>query len=218
MKIEAVIFDMDGIIVDSEPEYQRVELELMKRFNIPYSESDLQRFTGVNPLLMWKEIKEKFLYLDLTVEELYAHEARMMRDYYRSGHLCPIKPALELAGFLYESGYKLGVASSSERENVCCVLERLNISQYFSTIVTNGDVTRCKPSPDIYCLAAKLLKVEPGQCVAIEDSIAGVASARAAGMRVIWYTSECTVHEDRAVSVVNNLSVDSVSALTKWGS
>lgn len=213
--IKAVIFDMDGVIVDSEPEYQRVELELMERFNIPYGVSDLRRFTGVNPILMWREIKEKLPNIELTAEELYVHETNMMRDYYRGDHVRAIKPALKLIRHIYESGYKMGVASSSERENVCWVLERLKISHCFSAVVTNNDVSRCKPSPDIYCLASKLLGVEPRECVAIEDSAAGVASARAAGMYVIWYTSEYAAHEDKAVCVVNDLAMVSMSTLGK---
>lgn len=213
MDIKAVIFDMDGVIINSEPEYQRVELELMNRFHIPYGQSDLRRFTGVNPILMWREIKEKFPHLDFTAEEIYEHEARMMRDYYRSDQLITIKSALELIRYVYESGYKMGVASSSERENVYHVLERLNINHYFSAIVTNSDVARCKPSPDIYCLAARLLGVETGEVLAIEDSIAGVASARTAGMKVVWYTSEYAAHEDEAVYVVNDLAVDSMPVL-----
>ena len=159
MDIKAVIFDMDGVIVNSEPEYLRVELELMNRYHIPYDESDLRRFTGVNPVLMWREIKEKFPRLEFTAEEIYEYEACMMRDYYRSDQLIGIKPTLELISNTYASGYKMAVASSSERENVHHVLERLNIRQYFSAIVTNNDVARCKPSPDIYCLAARLLGV-----------------------------------------------------------
>ena len=215
MDIKAVIFDMDGVIVNSEPEYQRVELELMNRFHIPYGESDLRRFTGVNSVLMWREIKEKFPNLDFTAEEMYEYEARMMRDYYRSDQIITIKPALELIGYLYESGYKMAVASSSERENVYHVLQRLNISHYFSVIVTNSDVARCKPSPDIYCLAVRLLGVETGEVLVIEDSIAGVASARAAGMKVVWYTSEHVNHEDESVYIVNDLAAVSIPALAE---
>ena len=215
MDIKAVIFDMDGVIVNSEPEYQRVELELMNRFHIPYGESDLRRFTGVNPVLMWREIKEKFPRLDFTVEEMYEHEASMMRDYYRSDQLITIKPALELIRYVYDSGYKMAVASSSERENVYHVLEGLKISHYFSAIVTNNDVARCKPSPDIYCLAARLLGVETGEALVIEDSIAGVASARVAGMKVVWYTSEHTKHEDESVYIVNDLAAVSISVLAE---
>ena len=213
MDIKAVIFDMDGVIVNSEPEYQRIELELMKRFHIPYDESDLRRFTGVNSVLMWREIKEKFPELEFTAEEIYEHEARMMREHYRSDQLLTIKPALKLINHVFESGYKMAVASSSDRENVHHVLERLNIGQYFSAIVTNDDVTRCKPSPDIYFLAARLLGVEAREALVIEDSMAGVAAARAAGMRVIWYTSEHASHEDDSVFIVSDLTAVSIPVL-----
>lgn len=207
MVLRAVIFDMDGVIVDTEPEYQKVELELMKKFHIPFGTSDLQRYTGVNPILMWKEIKEKNGHLKLSANELYAYEAKMMEIYYDSGNLNIIEPTIKLIEKVHKSGQKIGIASSSEKVNICRVLERVNIGHFFDAVVSNNDVSRCKPMPDIYLLAAEILCVNPRECVVIEDSISGVASAKSAGMKVVRYINEpdSIQIKDEADYVVSNM-------------
>lgn len=188
MGLKAVIFDMDGVIVDTEPEYLRVETELIKELNISVSEEELKEFSGINPLIMWQKIKEKYN-LEKAAQELYLKEAELMERYYEKGALKAIKPTVDLIKELYRNGYKTAVASSSEKVNILHTLIRLKIKRYFDAIVSNNDVQNCKPKPDIYLLAARLLGTEPKDCVVIEDSIAGVIAAKDAGMKVIRYVS-----------------------------
>lgn len=215
MGLKAVLFDMDGVIVDSEPEYFRIEMELFKRFNVGFNEQDQGRFVGINPLIMWQEIKDKYE-LTQTVKELYDIEADMMREYYAVGELKVIDPIQQLIQEIFDHGFLCAVASSSDKENIYQVLKRLALSDFFKAVVSNNDVERCKPLPDIYLLAAKRLRVQPSECIVIEDSNAGVTAAQAAGMKVIQYCAhiDCNLSDaDWAVSHMNEVTLPRIKAL-----
>ncbi len=184
MSFKAVIFDMDGVIVDTEPEYQRVELELVSNSGDAISIADFKEYKGVHPIVMWTDIKKKH-HLPQTVGELYEAEKKMMEAYYKKGKLRVIKPTVKLIKQAHKNGYKTAVASASEKVNILQVLKRLRISKYFDAVVSCNDVEKSKPDPDIYLLAAKLLGVSTAECVVIEDSIAGTISAKTAGMKAL---------------------------------
>ena len=93
MALKAVIFDMDGVIVDSEPEYQRVEMEMVKKFNASITLDHLKEYTGIDSVTMWAHIRERFD-LPQTAEELSREEERLMRRYYESGELKVIEPTV----------------------------------------------------------------------------------------------------------------------------
>jgi HAD superfamily hydrolase (TIGR01509 family) len=188
MALKAVIFDMDGVIVDTEPEYQRVEMELVKKYDRSMTLDDLKEYTGINSVVMWTHIKER-LNLPQSVEELYQEEERLMQEYYENGDLKVIEPTVSLIKSAHEQGYRTGIASSSEKININLVLSRLNIGDCFDAVVSGSEVPRHKPYPDIYLHTAQLLGVAAEECIVVEDSMAGVAAARAAGMRVIRYVA-----------------------------
>ena len=188
MALKAVIFDMDGVIVDSEPEYQRVEMEMVKKYNTSITPDHFREYTGIDSMTMWGYIRARFD-LPLTAEELCREEERLMRQYYESGELKVIAPTVSLIKAAHEAGCRTGIASASGKENITAVLSRLNIGDYVDAAVSGSEVPRHKPHPDIYLHTAQLLGVKPEECVVIEDSLAGVAAARAAGMRVIRYAA-----------------------------
>jgi len=188
MALKAVIFDMDGVIVDSEPQYQRVEMEIVKRFDDSVTPNHFREYTGIDSVTMWARIRERFD-LPQTAEELCREEERLMRQYYQSGELKVIEPTVSLIKSAHEAGYRTGIASASGKENIAAVLRRLGIGDYVDAAVSGSEVPRHKPHPDIYLHTAHILGVRPEECVVIEDSPAGVSAARAAGMRVIRYAA-----------------------------
>lgn len=212
MNLQAVIFDMDGVIVDTEPEYQRVELELVHQVDSSITVSDLQRYTGIHPLNMWRDVQAKYN-LPQTPQQLYEQEEQRMHAYYQHGRLQVIEPTIRLIEQVHAGGYRMAIASSSEKENILQVLKRVQIEPYFDAVVSNDDVQRSKPYPDIYLLAAQRLGVAPQACVVIEDSAAGTASAQAAGMQVVRYIgggglpgdvqADRTVHDMREVTLAS---------------
>jgi HAD superfamily hydrolase (TIGR01509 family) len=146
----------------------------------------LKEYTGIDSVTMWAHIRERFN-LPLTVEELCWEEDRLMREYYEKGELKAIEPAVSLIKTAHEQGFRTGIASANWKDNIAAVLRRLNIEDFVDAAVSGSEVPRHKPYPDIYLHMAELLDVRPEECVVIEDSMAGVAAARAAGMRVIRY-------------------------------
>lgn len=206
MKLKAVLFDMDGIIIDSEPEYFKIEMALVKSLGIQFNEDDQRSYVGVNPHVMWGRIKKEYN-LKQSVDELYSSEAKMIDKYYEYGVLNVIRPTVKLIKETYQNGCLCAVVSSSERKNIYHVLKRLKMREYFKFVVSNDDVKRCKPMPDIYLLAAKFLHVAPSDCIVIEDSIPGVIAAKAAGMKVIRYQNpdHFTTDEKIADYVVSDM-------------
>lgn len=214
MALKAVLFDMDGVIINSEPEYFKVEMELFKKLDINFTEDNQKKYVGINPLVMWKEIKEEYNLIQ-TANELYDAEAKMIQEYYANGELNAIMPTLDLILDVYNHGYLCAVASSSEKQNIYHVLNRLGLKVYFKAVVSNNDVERCKPMPDIYLLAAQMLNVKPSECIVIEDSRAGVTAAKAANMKVVRYSKfqENTKDKEQADCLVRDMREITLSRL-----
>lgn len=209
MSLKAVIFDMDGVIVDTEPEYQKVELELACKYGVPISISEINAYKGVHPIVMWQDIKEKYN-LHHSVKELYEEEMNIMETYYRVGKLRVIQPTVSLIKKVHQSGLRIAVVSSSDKVNIFQTLKRLRVRRYFDTVVSGNDVEHSKPYPDAYLLAARLLGVSADECIVIEDSVAGVTSAKAAGMKVIQFTQDTRVKDcvaDYSVADIKSVTV-----------
>ncbi|RMH68726.1 MAG: HAD family phosphatase [Gemmatimonadetes bacterium] len=189
MMIHAVIFDMDGVLVDSEPIYQRQELDLFRELGIEMSEAEHNQFVGMGTKTMC-EILIKRYHLNWTVPELVEKSERMYLEYFhREPTITPITGAETLIQTVYQLRLKIALASSSSRENIRIVLERLGFGDYFPIRVSGEEVPQSKPAPDIFRLAANRLQVEPAHCLVIEDSRNGVLAAKAAGMRCIGYAA-----------------------------
>jgi len=199
-QIKAVLFDMDGVVVDSEPRHERAYLEVVRE--IGYGETHGLRFAD------YVGRQDKELWVDFiarhkpaqTLEELLAMKRmRVVEILRREQPLFDGLPALveKLAG-----RYSLGLASGSERAVVEEVLKLDGLSRFFSAVVSGSDVERGKPAPDIFLRAARLLGVAPADCCAIEDSKPGVAAGLAAGMKVIAITNSHPAEELRQATQV----------------
>src|SRR3990170_8594392 len=181
--IKAVIFDMDGVMIDSEPLWEKAERILLARRGIDYNPTYRDKIVGLNQKDSGRLLKETFN-LPETIEELLAERINLIvRIYEEELELIPsLKTILKE---LKKSGFLLALASSSPLRVINLVLNRFSLNQFFSVVVSGESVEFGKPHPDIYLSTARKLGVEPRECVVIEDSINGVKSAKSAGMLCI---------------------------------
>ncbi|GIW47228.1 MAG: phosphatase [Deltaproteobacteria bacterium] len=181
--IKAVIFDMDGVMIDSEPIWEKTERILLKRRGINYEATYREKIVGLNQRDSALLLKETFG-LPESIEELIEERISILLDLYKK-ELKPIPGLIYLLEQLKEKGFLIALASSSPLRVINFVLDKLSLKDFFSTVVSGEMVERGKPYPDIYLYAADKLKVMPKECVVIEDSINGVRAAKSAGMRCI---------------------------------
>jgi HAD superfamily hydrolase (TIGR01509 family) len=185
--LEMVLFDMDGVIIDSEPLWSEAERQLLTRRNLTYSED-------LKPLLMGLDSREavrillRHYNLDESVEDLVHERNQLVNELVRK-HGQPIPHAIDLVRRVRNAGLKTVLASSSPYSLVEIVVEKLKIGPLLDLVVSGDEVSRGKPAPDIYLAAAKTLGVVPECCLAIEDAPNGVRAAKAAGMRCLAITT-----------------------------
>lgn len=192
-KIEAVIFDLDGSLVDSMWMWKDIDIEYLGRFGIPLPEDLQSNIEGMSLTETAVYFKEHFGIPD-SIEQMKADWNHMAENKYR--YEVTFKPhAKEFLEVCLEKGIKLGIATSNSRELVNAISEALNFSNYFSCIITGCDVERGKPFPDIYLKAAEGLGVNPGNCLVFEDIIPGIRAGKAAGMRVCAVEDAYSVKE-----------------------
>lgn len=182
-EIKAVIFDVDGTLVDSMWIWKQVDIDFLARRNIdlpPALQSDIE---GMSYTQTAEYFKERFQLPD-SIDEIKEEWHQMANDFY-SGTLNMKKGATDFIKHLHEKGKKLGIATSNSKELVESMMKAHGLGKYFSTICTSCQVPRSKPHPDVYLKAAEELGLSPEECLVFEDTVAGVTAAKAAGMRVI---------------------------------
>jgi HAD superfamily hydrolase (TIGR01509 family) len=180
--IEAVVFDLDGLLLDTEQVWDQVREGLVRERGGRWTERAQADMMGMSSL-EWSNYMHDELGLAELPEEISAEVVRRMMERYR-GRLPLIDGAVEAVRRL-AARWPLGLASSSNRELIDLALELSGLDGCFRATVSSEEVARGKPAPDVYLEAARRLGVDPGACAAIEDSRSGIRSARAAGMRVI---------------------------------
>ncbi len=204
--LKAVIFDMDGVIVDSEPLHVKAERETLAPYGIKLEESELQKYMGRTPKVLLEDVIKKH-HLNTTIEKIYpVHMKNLLNLYKNEVELIP--GVLELITELNSEGVGLAVASSSDKILILSVLEKFHLSNFFKVVVSGEEVKNVKPSPDIFLKTAEKLGYSPGECVVIEDSSAGVRSARSAGMVCVGFRSPHSKGQDIAEAelVINDFS------------
>jgi HAD superfamily hydrolase (TIGR01509 family) len=194
--LKAVMFDMDGVIVDSEPIYYEVEMQIYHELGMDVPDELRYSYVGTKTEDMWSELKEKYL-LKQPVEELVKLEAERYRNYITSSDvLKPVPGAIELLQELFEHNISIALASSSFLKDIEMILGLLDIRKYFSVVVGGDEVKKGKPEPDIFEYAVKKLGVSPENCIVIEDSSNGTKAAKAAGIKCIGYKNKNSGSQD----------------------
>jgi beta-phosphoglucomutase family hydrolase len=192
--MKAVLFDMDGVVVDNLPYHVDAWLLFCERHNIPLTrEIFYKELNGMNSkdTFEWFYKKE----MSRTEVEILEEEKEIL---YRSFYKAHLKPALGLLDFLKtlrKHGIKTALATSAGPGNIDFIVDGLGIRDQFDAIIGGAEVSKGKPDPEIYLKAAELVGVLPSECWVIEDSLQGIASGLNAGMRVVGITTSHTAKE-----------------------
>ncbi len=194
LDVHAVVFDLDGLLVDSEP----VQIEAWRDFLATHDKTlDQALLNRLYGLRVWDTARVVIdeLGLDMTVDQVVEQrDARFFE--LLPGRLVAMPGATEIVNTLYDLGVRLALATSGHRRYVDVALEALNLQGMFEIEVTGDMVERGKPAPDIYLAAAERLTLTPGSCVALEDAPNGIASAKAAGMSCLTVPNHMTADID----------------------
>ncbi len=210
MQTPAVIFDMDGIIIDSEPLHARVKLLVFRHFGIPFREEELKDFVGRTSKDMFSEVLAREGRGDIALEEIvrYKHEAYLRE--LEEGAVPVVEGTLPLIRRLHGEGKRLALATSSWDRVMEAVLDRFDLRECFDSVLSGSTLPRSKPDPAIYNLSAKRLGVEPAACTVIEDSASGILAAKRAGMQVVAYRNPNSGNQDLTLA---DRVVDSMTEL-----
>ena len=181
-QIDAVIFDLDGVLVDTEHVWDDARKELARERGRPWPEDASRAMMGMSSL-EWSRYMHEVVGLSEPPEEISAEVVRRLQDIYRRE--LPLFDGAVSAVERLAKHWPLGLASSSNRELIDLVLELAGLAEYFKATVSSEEVPRGKPAPDVYLEAARRLGVQPDRGAAVEDSENGIRSAKAAGMRVL---------------------------------
>lgn len=186
---KAVIFDMDGVLVDSEPLYYRADQKMFADLGVPFTKEDVHGLVGVNSRAGAAGILKRHPELCYSLEEMDAiYRASLLNALKTSEELCLIPGVFNWVKQLRADGYRVAVASSSTAPMVAYIMERFGLDQMMDAVI-NGEMVRvAKPDPEIFLLAAQKIDVRPEHCTVIEDSTFGIRAAKAAGMRCLAYT------------------------------
>lgn len=193
--IETVIFDMDGVIIDSEKEHYIANQKLFGELGIDLEAVEYDQFVGLSSRLMWQTVKSKFD-LQQSVDELMSLGEKAIMEHFSGLDLTPITGFMDLLDYVNERSMKIAVASSSPQAMIELVVNKLGIKEYFNLLVSGDQVPNGKPYPDIFIRTAALLQSQPGNCMVIEDSHNGAIAAKRANMNCIGYQNPSSGNQD----------------------
>ena len=191
--IEAVIFDMDGVLVDSEKIKHQAGKKCLKKFGVEeYPAKEYQKRIGLNAVEFWSSIKELFR-LQASVQEL---REPWLKEYFPLLEKLPLRQGVEeLLQNLKAQGLKLALASSSDKKQISIVIGKFK-ENYFQAVVSGDDVEKAKPDPEMFLKAAQKMNIQPENCLVVEDSFNGLTAAKRAGMKCLTIATEYTQDMD----------------------
>lgn len=205
--IKAVIFDMDGLIVDSEPIQSKGFELLLREYNKKpiYHANGLIQIVGIPDNSVQMKIKYN---IDEKIEIIKQKRQRFYQKVLKSKVIKSMPGLNYLLKFLKQNNFKIAVATSSFFEDINVIFSKLKLFPYFDVLVSCEDVVKKKPAPDIYLKAAKRLNIKPAECLVLEDSETGVSAGKNAGMKVIAVPNKFTKNHDfsKADLIVKSLN------------
>lgn len=197
-QIKALIFDMDGVLIDSEPVHLSAYQKFFQEYGVAYTEADNSEFLGQKDIEIADHLIARYN-LPLTREQFVARKEEVFQSLIvanpvaRDGLIETLKAAQHLK-------LKLAVASSATLGSIELIVNVLDISKYFHSLTSGDEVQNGKPAPDVYLLAAERLGVPPQNCLVIEDTDAGVQAAKSASMRCIAIPCDATRHQEHRLA------------------
>jgi HAD superfamily hydrolase (TIGR01509 family) len=189
-KLEAIIFDMDGVLVDSELWHYEIETILFKKLGLNVSEELHYTYLGTAGDLMYSDLKQRFD-IPMSLKELLKWDEEYRVDIFsKMTNIKPNPGIPELLKELKSNNLKTAVATSSVPGIVNIILEKCGIDSYFDSVVTTEMAGKSKPAPDVYLYASRMLGISPANCVVFEDSFNGIRAAKSASMYCIAYQAD----------------------------
>lgn len=217
-EIEAVVFDMDGLMIDSQPYWQDAQLALLPRLGVPITRQDTIDTTGMRVDEIVQMCYEKSPWDSVSPEDvckrIVDHVIELVQKHK------PAMPGLNHAiGVCQKQGLKLALASSSPMTLIQATIDALKLHDVFQVKVSGADLRYSKPHPEVYLNACEALDVQPQQCVALEDSFVGLLAAKAAQMKTIVIpehsasSQQYFVIADRQLASLDELNADVFQSL-----
>jgi HAD superfamily hydrolase (TIGR01509 family) len=204
--MKAIIFDLDGVLIDSEPLHWMADNKLLMDLGIYPPENYFDRFVGWTSEAMWEEIRNDY-HLNINYEELMELHMTIKLKLLQESEYKPIPGIIGLLEGIKMMQIPMAIASSSPKLFIEAVIEKISIRKYFTKYLSGEEVQRSKPEPDIFLKIAELLEVNPAECIVIEDSTSGTIAAKKAGMKCIGYRNVNSGNQDlsNADFIVNNI-------------
>jgi HAD superfamily hydrolase (TIGR01509 family) len=203
--IKGVIFDLDGLLIDSEKIYHRVSYQMARKLGADLHDGILAQQMGRSPLESMEIFKRELGITKFSAKELVDWRDQLMLKAYRQR--IDLMPYAQEIIFQAAASFKTAIATGSTRILVDVIVEKLNLKKQFDLILPSDEVIKGKPNPEIYLKAARTLNLDPKDCVVLEDSSNGSMAGFKAGCRVIAVPNEYTRNQDFSFTpyVVNNL-------------
>jgi len=195
--IEAVIFDLDGTLIDSMWLWKTIDIEYLRKFNMEFPDDFQDEIEGMSFTETAQYFKDRFN-LPVDIEAIKMEWNEMAGHYYQ--HKVMLKDYVQrFLDYLITNNFKTGIGTSNSKELVNMIIEKFALKDHFGTIRTSCEVNKGKPHPDIYLKVAEDLGVKPENCLVFEDVPAGIMAAKNAGMKV------CAVYDDFSKGIIDEI-------------
>ena len=209
--MKAVIFDMDGVIIDSEP------MQTMREFGVNISKDELNKYVGTTNEYMLNDLINKYK-IQKSIKEILEYKMELTIRRIKETKINAISGIPELLISLKHNNIKTAIGSSSPKELIITVIEKFQLGKYFDCIVSGDEVKEGKPKPDIYLEVSKRIGVNPEECIVIEDSRNGVLAAKNAGMKCFGFRNVNSGNQDLSkadiiVDSIRNIDIEIIKVL-----
>jgi len=197
---KTILFDMDGVIINSEPQHYRGWCRIYERYGIRIEYEKYQSVIGCTLPTLAEMVKREYGFTDKAPGELLAEYYEVMKEILSEEGNAPAEGLIPTLTELRRRGYRMVIASSAPPENILAAVKDTGIGDFIETYVSGEKVPHPKPAPDTFLEAAKAVSVSPEDCVVVEDSRNGVTAAKAAGMYCIGLQNPDSGRQDLSLA------------------